>query len=511
MSRLLSFVALLLTVLVGLGPLDAAAKSQPRIAVLELSGPLKAQELALMSDQIRAGVLTGLQGKPYVVMSRENMAAIAKDMNVDLSCVEGQCEVDTARNLGATWVVSASLVQMGGTWLCTVKVHDVGTGGLKASGKVDGSEAIHLVDQLPSLAERLVIAAFGSEPIISAEREIAAVLAAERRRIEEEARQKAAQEAGRVRLAEEESRRKAVEDAERQRLAEEETRLRAVQDADAAIKDIWHKKKAVEQPRPPVEHPDRSGVMGSTLLGSLGLSVGSYRYKQEALVTDGALSNEDIVVDGGENGSTAAIGIDAIGRYVPGIWGVELKYSGSLSPAEATLVTDEFNDSFPLSTWEGTVTGIVRWDRPGVRPALRLGAGMSSITIVRQTVTDGDSSEDPIAEDSMPSVSRVLEYESLVVPGVTAGAELESPLLGPLSGRVWLDFFLGRGSKYIENSLGMEVAAPIKTSFFVSAGIKMRNRETSVYVTPDGPVTKREVGVLEDHLYCVAVSVGYMR
>ena len=50
MPRLLSFLTLLLTVLVGLGPLDAAAKDNPRIAVLELSGPLKAQKLALMSD-----------------------------------------------------------------------------------------------------------------------------------------------------------------------------------------------------------------------------------------------------------------------------------------------------------------------------------------------------------------------------------------------------------------------------------------------------------------------------
>ena len=42
------------------------------------------------------------------IMTRESMAAILGDMGLDVSCVEGQCEVETARNLRAALVISGS-------------------------------------------------------------------------------------------------------------------------------------------------------------------------------------------------------------------------------------------------------------------------------------------------------------------------------------------------------------------------------------------------------------------
>jgi TolB-like protein len=161
MPRLFAFLTLLLTLLVGLGPLEAYAKDELRIAVLELSGSLKAQELALMSDKVRAGVLDATQGRDIVVMSRENMAVLAKDMGLDLSCIEGACEVETGRNLGAAYVVSGALVRIQRTWICTLKVHDTRNGALLASGDARGKDSLELLDKIPPLARQLTSKGMG--------------------------------------------------------------------------------------------------------------------------------------------------------------------------------------------------------------------------------------------------------------------------------------------------------------------------------------------------------------
>ncbi len=161
MPRLASFLALLLTLQVGLRP-SVAHGDAPRIAVLELKGTLSRGQLAVLSDKIRSGVLAGLQGKNFVVMSRENMAMLIKDMGLDCESVEGECEVETGRNIGAAYVVSGSVEDVGrGLMLVSLKVHDTTTGALKAAGDVRGTEVIELIDQLPSRVAQVMARAFG--------------------------------------------------------------------------------------------------------------------------------------------------------------------------------------------------------------------------------------------------------------------------------------------------------------------------------------------------------------
>ena len=103
MSRLLAIVSLLL-VLWGLLCPQAQA-DPPRVAVLELQGKAEADLMAMLSDKVRLGVLDATRGQDIVVMSRENMAVLAKDMGLDLSCIEGACEVETGRNIGVAGCV----------------------------------------------------------------------------------------------------------------------------------------------------------------------------------------------------------------------------------------------------------------------------------------------------------------------------------------------------------------------------------------------------------------------
>lgn len=55
-----------------------------------------------------------VRGRGYAVMTRESMAMILKDMGLDAQCQEGECEVETARNIGADLVVSGELVRIQG-------------------------------------------------------------------------------------------------------------------------------------------------------------------------------------------------------------------------------------------------------------------------------------------------------------------------------------------------------------------------------------------------------------
>ena len=95
MPRPLAYLALLLTFLVGLLPVDAMAGDNPRIAVLGISGKMDVAQRNVLSDQVRKGVLQAVSGRDYQVMSRENMAVMAKSQGLDLTCLDGECEVET--------------------------------------------------------------------------------------------------------------------------------------------------------------------------------------------------------------------------------------------------------------------------------------------------------------------------------------------------------------------------------------------------------------------------------
>ncbi len=90
-------------------PGPAAAEGKPRVAVLEVTGALPRGQRLVLSDKIRAGVLAGTRGKGLQVMTRESMAMLLKDMGLDCTKIQGECEVETARNIGASYVITGSV------------------------------------------------------------------------------------------------------------------------------------------------------------------------------------------------------------------------------------------------------------------------------------------------------------------------------------------------------------------------------------------------------------------
>jgi len=123
----------------------AHAISGKRVAVLEVTADdLPPTTLALFSDSVRAAALDATRGTGAIVMTREALAAILADMG-DCASIEGACELETGRNIGADFLVTGEIAVLGGSRFMTLKLFDVHTGNLLATRRAKGKDAEELL------------------------------------------------------------------------------------------------------------------------------------------------------------------------------------------------------------------------------------------------------------------------------------------------------------------------------------------------------------------------------
>ena len=138
--------------------LTASAQPVERVAVLMAETTVADdQVVGQLADALREGALRAKRetASPLTIMSRESMAVVLEDQGIDAACVEGNCEVETARNLGATYVLTGTLSRIEGTYVLTAKIHDVRSGDLLESDSVKNRQMIALMDEVEVLAHRL--------------------------------------------------------------------------------------------------------------------------------------------------------------------------------------------------------------------------------------------------------------------------------------------------------------------------------------------------------------------
>jgi hypothetical protein len=129
-------------------------KPESRLAVLEFGGGLEPAALTALSDRTRAAALEAVRAGGCAVMTRESMAMILKDMG--RKCVdEGDCEVETARNVGADLVVSGQVLKVEGNYLVTLKLHETAKGNLLSTTEARGATESQLLDAVRPAAESL--------------------------------------------------------------------------------------------------------------------------------------------------------------------------------------------------------------------------------------------------------------------------------------------------------------------------------------------------------------------
>ena len=123
---------------------DALAEMK-RVAVLEFRGvDVDTAILLKLSDQSRTAAVEVLGKDEYLIMIRENMLEILSDMGKDASCMEGQCEVEVGRNVGADLIVTGDILKMGSMYVLTLKLYDTTTGALLNSLDVEDADLFQL-------------------------------------------------------------------------------------------------------------------------------------------------------------------------------------------------------------------------------------------------------------------------------------------------------------------------------------------------------------------------------
>ncbi len=132
--------------------------AQPQVlAVLEFRDKVAAEQridAAFLSDQVRSAAKELL---PQVkVITRENMLVLLQSSGKDLATCEGECEVDTARRIGADLVISGELLKFGTQYKLNMKLHDTRSGELISGAVASGATADELDAALRPAVQKLV-------------------------------------------------------------------------------------------------------------------------------------------------------------------------------------------------------------------------------------------------------------------------------------------------------------------------------------------------------------------
>ena len=156
MKRLLLALAILFA--------SQIAVADSRIAVLDIEGELEPQVRQQLSDEVRSGILEVVNADTFTILTRENMLSVLNDMGKKLSCIEGECEIEIARNLGVDYVVSGNVIKVEGMYLLSLKLHDANTGALTGATRVEGKQSLDLIRNTNAKAKELTEQGLGFSP-----------------------------------------------------------------------------------------------------------------------------------------------------------------------------------------------------------------------------------------------------------------------------------------------------------------------------------------------------------
>ncbi|MGK0362388.1 MAG: hypothetical protein ACI9U2_004709 [Bradymonadia bacterium] len=153
----------------------SVAQAGPRrVAVLSLknTAELAPPEVRYIADQVRAGLLR-LPPSQFVILTRENILAMLPPGRQLADC-EGDCEVETGRNIGADLIITGEVLAFGAGLRVALRAHEVESGKLVATVAASGAtiEALErpVVDAARALALRLPAAQPGLQVGVGAPR-----------------------------------------------------------------------------------------------------------------------------------------------------------------------------------------------------------------------------------------------------------------------------------------------------------------------------------------------------
>jgi TolB-like protein len=136
-------------------PFSLRAEGPTRLAVLEFETARDLQiDRTYFSDLARGAVH---KGAPSVfVMTRESTEALLAANGKTMADCTGECEVEVGRKLGADFIVSGRITQVGSRLSLTMRLFSTSDGQLVESVEARGKSADDLLDHVDAAMEQLV-------------------------------------------------------------------------------------------------------------------------------------------------------------------------------------------------------------------------------------------------------------------------------------------------------------------------------------------------------------------
>jgi hypothetical protein len=105
---------------------------------------------------------------------------------------------------------------------------------------------------------------------------------------------------------------------------------------------------------------------------------------------------------------------------------------------------------------------------------------------------------------------RVLRYEPLIVPGLIIGPEIGVDWKDLAFLETGLDFGFS-GLAYYKLKWSAMAGFAFHNDWYGFVGAEIINRETAVWLEPEGGGELIQEGILADHVNTVSIGVGYQR
>ncbi len=126
-----------------------ASAATTQLVVIDKSLPsesgLTSPQLSMLGDAIRGEAAETLRSRGVQVMTEETTLMLLEQSSVDLSQCEGECEVETARNMRADWLITSKVVRFGNQFSLSLNlIHS-------ESASVMGSKTL-VVERMEELA-----------------------------------------------------------------------------------------------------------------------------------------------------------------------------------------------------------------------------------------------------------------------------------------------------------------------------------------------------------------------
>lgn len=123
--------------------------TRPRVAVLDFGNQaaLPMAEIDYVTDLVRGAVRRELPLQSYIVMTRDNIFDLLP-VGTDLAHCIGECAVQTGRNIGADYVITGDVLEVGGQLRVKFTLYGTADGNLMEYGVVRGEDTADVESQL---------------------------------------------------------------------------------------------------------------------------------------------------------------------------------------------------------------------------------------------------------------------------------------------------------------------------------------------------------------------------